>query len=341
MTGRLVAFVFLFLATTAAQIRTDSTDVAQHVRVRIAFGDHAPCNSSTRVALIGAMGFALAEGSLSGECAAEFYDVPPGKYRVALSGPDTANADDGDVEVNSVISQDVEVRARHSQDAQMGSLTKSAAFVSAADLAVPANAAKEFEKANRLIAKQDWGKASERLMKGLAIYPKYAAGYNNLGAVYSHQGKNAQARDAFAKAIELDDRMAPAYVNLARLNFREKNYPSAESQLSKALSLAPAENADELILLAYAQVADGHWDGAIATRREGHGMQLKEHGFLHLAAANAFEQQGKIGDAIAELQTYVKEEPNGPQMEKVKDAISKLQQEIAAHDAGNSGLLHR
>jgi Flp pilus assembly protein TadD len=280
------------------------------------------------------MGFALAEGSLNGECTAEFYDVPPGKYRIALSGPDTANADDGDVEVNSVISQDVEVRARHPQDSQMGGGASGAAFVSVSDLAVPASAAKEFEKAARLIAKQDWQKASERLVKGLAIYPKYAPGYNNLGAVYSHQGKNSQARDALQKAIELDDRIAPAYVNLARIHFLEKDYPGAESLLSKALTLAPAANADELSLLAYAQVVDEHLDGVIATSRQGHGMRLKEHGFLHLAAANAFEQQGKIGDSIAELQMYVKEEPNGPQLEKVKDAISKLQQQIAARDSG-------
>lgn len=336
MTGRLVACVVLLLATAAAQMRTDSTEVARHVKVRIAFGDHAPCNSTTRVTLTGEMGFALAEGSLSGECTAEFYDVPPGKYRVSLSGPDTANADDGDVEVNSVISQDVEVRARHSQDGQTGSWTKSAAFVSVSDLAVPAEAAKEFDKANRLIGKQDWGKASERLMKGLAMYPKYAAGYNNLGAVYSHQGKNAQAREALNKAIALDDRMAPAYVNLARLNFLEKDFSGAEALLDKALTLAPAANADELSLLAFAQLTDKHLDEAIATSQEGHGMRLKEHGFLHLAAANAFEQQGKIGDSLAELQMYVQEEPNGPQMKRVKDAISKLQQQLAKRDSGSA-----
>jgi tetratricopeptide (TPR) repeat protein len=335
MTNRIVVCVVLLLATAAAQMRTDSTDVARHVRVRIAFGDHAPCDSSTRVALIGGMGFALAEGTLSGECTAEFYDVPSGRYRVTVSGPNTANADDGDVEVSSAISQDVEVRARHSKDGQIVSWAN-AGFVSVRDLAVPRDAAKEFEKANRFIAKQDWEKASERLLKGLAIYPKYATGYNNLGAVYFHQKKNSQAREALQKAIELDDRMAPAYVNLARVNFLEKDFPAAESLLSKALSLAPATSTDELVLLSFAQVVDEHLDGAIATSRQGHGMQLKEHGFLHLAASNAFERQGKIGDALAELQMYVKEEPNGPQMEKVKDAISKLQQQIAKRDSDSA-----
>ena len=277
------------------------------------------------------MGFALAEGSVNGECIVEFFDVPAGRYRVRVSGADATNADEGDVEVNSVISQELEVRVRHTEESAPSSWAARASFVSVTELGVPSNAAKEFERANRLIAKQDWAKATERLQKGLAIFPKYAAGYNNLGAVYSHQGNSAQAREALQQAIALDDRLAPAYVNLARLSFLEKDYSSAESLLTRAMSLAPVENANELFLLAYAQLTDRHLDQALQTSRQGHTAKLDHHAYLHLVAANAFEQQSKIADSMSELKLYLGEEPNGPQAEKVRSAIATLQAHLAAH----------
>jgi len=275
------------------------------------------------------MGFALAEGSVNGECIAEFFDVPAGRYRVTVNGRDATNADDGNVEVNSAASQDLEVRARHTQS-DMSQWARNAAFVSVGDLGVPSNAAKEFEKANRLIARQDWSKATERLDKGLALYPKYAAGYNNLGAVYSRMGKNAEAREVLQKAIALDDRLAPAYVNLGRLCFLEKDYAGAENFLTKAQRLAPAANADELLLLAYAQLTDQHLEQALATARQGHLSQFNQHAFLHLVAARAYELQHKIADSVGELETYLREEPNGVQADKVKQALATFQAQTAA-----------
>jgi tetratricopeptide (TPR) repeat protein len=275
------------------------------------------------------MGFAMAEGSVNGECTAEFFDVPSGRYRVTVRGTDTANADEGDVEVNSAITQELEVRARHTEESDPNRLAAHTTFISVTELGVPSNAAKEFEKANRLIAKQDWAKATGRLHKGLAIYPKYAAGYNNLGAAYSYLGNNAQAREALQQAITLDDRLAPAYVNLGRLSFLEKDYSSAESLLTKAVNMAPAENADELFLLAYAQLTDHHLDQALQTSRRGHAAKLNHHAHLHLVAANAYEQQNKIPASLSELQMYLSEEPNSPRAEKVRSAIATLQAQIA------------
>jgi tetratricopeptide (TPR) repeat protein len=276
------------------------------------------------------MGFAMAEGSVNGECTAEFLDVPSGRYRVTVRGTDTANADEGDVEVRSAVAQDLEVRAKHTESSDPGSWAAHAAFISVKDLGVPSSAAKEFEKASRLIAKQDWVKATERLQKGLALYPNYATGYNNLGAVYSHLGDNAQAREALQQAITLDDHLAPAYVNLGHLSFLEKDYSSAESLLTKAVNIAPAENADELFLLAYAQLTDQHLDQAIQTSRQGHEAKLDHHAYLHLVAANAYEQQNNVAQSISELQAYLSEEPNSPRGEKVRSAIATLQAQVAA-----------
>jgi len=202
--------------------------------------------------------------------------------------------------------------------------TPAASFISAADLRMPSQAAKQFEKADHLIAKQEWTKATERLRKGLAIYPGSAAAYNNLGAVYSHLGYHSEAREALQQAIALDDRLAPAYVNLGRLDFVEKDFSDAESLLSKAISLAPAQNADELFLLAYAQVADHHLDEALRTSQQAHVDKLNGHAFLHLLAANAYEQESRINECVAELQSYLSEEPSGSSAEKVKWALATL-----------------
>jgi len=324
MTGRLIALVSLLVATACAQIENGSPEIVRRVRVRVAFSDHAPCDSSTRVVLNGATGFALAEGSVNAECVAEFFDVPSGRYRITVRGADATNADGGEVEVNPVVNQDLEVRARHAEKPGPIYWVPAASFISAADLGIPSTAAREFEKANRLMAKQEWAKATERLHKGLAIYPRYAAAYNNLGALYSHMGDNTEAREALQKAIALDDRLAAAYVNLGRLSFLEKDFPTAESLLAKAINLAPAQNADELFLLADAQLTDHHLDEALQTSRQGHAEKLDHHASLHLLAANAYEQQNRIHECISELQFYLDEEPSGFSAEKVRQALATL-----------------
>lgn len=203
------------------------------------------------------------------------------------------------------------------------------ALISVANLGMPSNAAKEFEKADRLIAKREWAKARERLRKGLAIYPGNAAAYNNLGALYSYLGSDREAREALQKAIAIDDRLAPAYVNLGRLSFIENDFPGAESLLSKAVSLASPQSAAELLLLGYAQLNDHHLGEAIQTSRQGHAAKLDQHASLHLLAANAYEQQNRISDCIAELQLYLGEEPNGSSAEKVRRALATLQMRVS------------
>lgn len=331
MTVRLIAVALSLVGAAFAQLESGSLEVARRVRIRIAFEDHGSCNPSTRLVLTGSMGFALAEGSVSGECAADFFDVPPGRYHVTLKGGDAQNADEGEIEIQSTISQDLQISARHTQASDPIHMAGVSSVISITDLRVPAAAAKEFAKASRLIESQSWEKASDHMRKGLATYPTYAAGYNNLGAVYVRLGNIPQAREAFQKAVGLDDRLVAPYVNLARLSFMEKDYPEAESFLQKAIGLAPADNVDELVLLAYAELFDKHLNDAIRTSQQGHALRFKQHVVLHLVAASAFEQQGRVADSIQELQMYVSEEPNGPQTERVKTAMATLQTQIAAH----------
>jgi tetratricopeptide (TPR) repeat protein len=327
MTGRLAVLLFLLLGDAFAQFSTGSVAMTGRVRVQIWFADHAACDPSTFVALIANDGFTFADNAVDGHCVAEFFDVRAGNYHVKVTGADVASADNVDFTLSPGMTQDLEVRARHTAGFEAQGLA-AAAFVSVSDLSVPATARKEFEKANHLISKQDWVKAKERLGKAIAVYPLYAAAYNNLGAVYTHMGEIGQAREALQKAVSLDGHMALAYVNLGRVSFTTKDFPEVETFIEKAMSLA-APDAEQLKLLAYAQLADHHLDQVIETSRQAHRSQLRHHAFLHVLAAKASELESKSDDSIAELQEYLMEEPTGPRAEKIRNVLAAFKAQTA------------
>ncbi len=49
-----------------------------------------------------------------------------------------------------------------------------------------------------------WNEAAYRWEKAVELDPEYAAAWNNLGIAYEHQGKFAQARNAYEKALKID-----------------------------------------------------------------------------------------------------------------------------------------
>jgi Tfp pilus assembly protein PilF len=329
----MLLLLFLLMGTGAAQIDGPFADMGRRVRVRVVFAKPAACDSSIRVVLTRNMGLGVEQGSINSDCVAEFSDVPAGRYRVSVMGRGVANADDGEIEISPVIAQEVEIRALRTGGFDPLQGGAASAFVSVSDLGVPSGAAKDFEKAGRLIAKQNWTKAADELHKAVAAYPAYAAAYNNLGVVYSRMGNSAQARAALQKAISINDHLASAYVNLSRISIKSDDFPGAESLLSKAASLGPAD-AVTFSLLAYAQLMDQHLDQALDTCRQAHAAQPGQHVFLHLVAAHAYELKGNTAASIAELQTYLHEDPASPQVDEVRKALATLQAQAASTETG-------
>jgi tetratricopeptide (TPR) repeat protein len=321
---RFVVPLVLLVGTALAQFNSGSAALVGHVRVQVLFTDNAHCDPATRVELSGMTGMTVDESTVNAQCVAEFFAVPAGNYQLTVTGAEVASADSVDFSLSSGMTHEVEVHARRTGAADAIPSYATSAFVSVRELSVPPAAEKEFEKANRLIVKRDWVKATGRLRRAIAIYPQYAAAYNNLGAVYARMGQIPPACEALKKAIALDEHMAMAYVNLGRVSFTAREFPAVEAFVGKALSLA-APDADELTLLAFAQVADQHLDQAIETSRQAHRSQLNNHAYLHVVAAKANELQGKDDAAVAELQQYLSEEPTGKRSERVRAMLAKFQ----------------
>jgi tetratricopeptide (TPR) repeat protein len=324
MNLRGVAVLLLLAGSASAQAVAGST--IRHVRVRVALPD-GDCDHPVQVKLTGINGFS-AESHTNYHCEVEFESVPPGTYQVSVSGQNFATSDASLTVSNA--SADLEMRMpRVNNPGHVEGTT--APIVSAADLAVPSKAQKKLAKAQWFSDRHDYNKSIQTLKEAIAMYPAYAAAYNNLGVAYARLGDRDKEREALQKAIGINDHFAPAHANLARMDMAASDFTGAEAEFSNA-SLYDPMDAMTLSLLTYAEFMNHHFDRAIATSRRAHALAAP-HAYVHQVAAQIYEQMSDAVDAIAELEQFLKENPTGERAEMVRKELARVQA-IAAPTVG-------
>jgi tetratricopeptide (TPR) repeat protein len=327
----LTAFlIFLVLvAKTNAQIsRGGDSSQTGNVRVRVVYSNERAAGRQLRVRLMnGAGSETVADYFTTDNGTVEFNGVPLGDYHIVVSGDGIEEADSGEFEVDRrKMSQSIfitvhSVNASNANQSGVGSQT-----VAALDLSIPDDARKELDKATKAMADQDWTSAQQRLSHAIELYPQYALAYSNLGLVYAHLKDSAHEREALEKALQLDDHMVPASVNLAKMCFREGNSVKAESLLEGAVRADPS-NAEALALLAQAQLLNKQYDAAIISAHSVHSLPHLNFAVVHYIAARALERENRPQDAIVELQVFLKEEPTGARAEQVRKEISQIEKQ--------------
>ncbi len=306
---------------------------AGNLKVEIAFQDGRPCNIALHVQLMSSAGLSVAAETYSSEHGeAELYNVDPGTYHLVVSGQGIETADSGVFEIDPrKHSQSVYITVTRTPNENEKAGVGGAPTVSAADLHIPENAAKEFDKATPLMAQREWKKAIDHLNRAVTIYPQYAAAWNNLGAAYARLGDAAHEREALEKAVSLNDHFAAAFVNLAKLAIADRDLPRAEGLLDKAVSSDPT-NGQTLILLANVELLQTHYDAAIANCSKVHSLGVDKHALVHYIAARALEHENRLLEAVTEFQTFLKEEPDGERANAVRSEVFSLQAHLRAQE---------
>lgn len=296
------------------------------VRVHVEYPNNHAAGMHLRVQLMSGSGSTpVAENFTTDQGTAEFTRVPVGDYHVVVSGGGIETVDSGSFEVDRrKLSQSLFVTVHSSNESDSKRVTTGFPSVAAVDLSVPDAARKEFDKATKAIADQNWTKALELLNRAIALYPRYAPAYNNLGVVYGHMNDGAHEREALEKAISVNDHFAPAYVNLAKLCLKEQNATQAEALLEDVDRLEPA-NAETMTLLAEAQLLNKHYDAAVASAHSVHAVPHQKLAVVHYIAARALEHENRLPEALAELQLFLKEEPDGERANHVREEIAQIQ----------------
>jgi tetratricopeptide (TPR) repeat protein len=199
--------------------------------------------------------------------------------------------------------------------------------VSAADLAVPDNAKKEFEAAQRALDAKNFDSGIAHLKKATELYPNFPQAFATMGAAYLEQKKYKEAQGALEKAVQLDPKAAGAYIELGATLNQLKDYPGAVTALTKGLDLnadVPAGNYE----LAKAYMAQQQWQNAEPALRKVIAAQ-PDMASAHVMLGNVLLKKGDGPGALNEFQTYLKLDPNGPMAPGVREVIPKIEAALA------------
>ena len=199
--------------------------------------------------------------------------------------------------------------------------------VSAADLAVPDNAKKEFGAAQKALDAKDFDSGIAHLKKATELYPNFPQAYATMGAAYLEQKKYKEAQEALEKAVQLDPKAAGAYIELGATLNQLKDYPGAVTALTKGLDLnadVPAGNYE----LAKAYMAQQQWQNAEPALRKVIAAQ-PDMASAHVMLGNILLKKGDGPGALNEFQTYLKLDPNGPMAPGVREVIPKIEAALA------------
>jgi tetratricopeptide (TPR) repeat protein len=334
---RLAFLLLLLLCSPVSQV------VAQHggggnLHVYVTFPDDRAPSEQLKVELIsGASGVQLMQTYTNDRGGAQFFNVPTGTYQLSVSGQNIEPTTSDMVEVDPRKgTQSVYVRVKAvAKDGEANATNAGGPTVSANGLKVPEEASKEFDKATKLIAKQQWQKAIDQLNKALAVYPAYAEAYTNLGVVYARLGQPEKEREALQKAIAANDHFAPAFVNLARLEVKDHNFAAAEADLTKATTADPVD-AQSLTLLAQVQLLDHHYEDAIASAGKVHALPHVSYALVHYVAARACERLHRLSAALSEFKLFLTEEPPGERATAARLEMAAVEKQLQSAGTGRN-----
>jgi tetratricopeptide (TPR) repeat protein len=116
--------------------------------------------------------------------------------------------------------------------------------ISATTAQAPGPARKALEKAQAQQKQGKWDDAQKSLEKAVALYPKFAVAWFELGSVQLQRNDPPAARHSFEQSIAADSKYVNPFLGLAQLALRERNWKELAEVSDKLLVLNPVSFPD-------------------------------------------------------------------------------------------------
>lgn len=197
---------------------------------------------------------------------------------------------------------------------------------------VPDEARKKYEKA---VVDLDDKKTEEGivgLQAALKIFPDYYSALERLGRVYIINQKYIEAKEAFSKAVAINDRGFFSWYGLSFANYALKSSNEAVEAAEKAVALN-GNSVDALLLLGISQRQAQRFESSEKTLKQAVKISNKTsqktpdiHWNLALLYAHNLK---RYKDAADQLELYLKAAPAVPNAENIRKLIKHYREKAA------------
>jgi len=203
-------------------------------------------------------------------------------------------------------------------------------MVSLTALKAPEEAKKAYGKGVVAMTNEKWAAAQKQFERAVGIYPAYAAAWSDLGEVLHRQSQPEQARDAWQHALDADPQYIKPYLQLTRLDLEERRVEDAAALAERALAMNPVEFPAIYFYHAAATYTLKRYDAAEKSARRTIDLD-SHHQFprAELLLGSVLAAKGDRAGALEHLKKYVELSPKAPDVVRVNEAISQLENNSA------------
>lgn len=252
-----------------------------------------------------------------------FSGLNAGTYQLIAEGDGetsettTVTCDIGGFRGSQTITQDIQMRAK------AGASTPPAAAIAAEEIdpEVPDAAKEKYRQGLKSAADNKPEQAVKLFAEAVESYSRFYAANLALAEQLSKLQRYDEALTAYRRAGELKPDRAEPYVGIGVTLVSAKHYDEGIKMLRGVVAVDKDLPAPYLSL-GYAEMMTGDYKSA-----EEHllrSLELARPALARVYLANVYEQTGEFAKAVAQLESYLKENPRSPQSDAVRDAIEKL-----------------
>lgn len=211
--------------------------------------------------------------------------------------------------------------------------------ISATTAQAPAAAKKALEKSREQQSKGKWDEAQTLLEKAVALDPKFAVAWYELGRVQLQKNDPAAARHSFQQSVTADPKYINPYHGLVQIAQRERNWPELTEASENLLALNPVSFPDAWFYNAISHYGQGNLVAAEKSARRG--LQIDgEHRVpkLEYLLGVVLLEERNYDEANQHIQAFLN---HATQTSDVAEAHKKLDEIARLSTAANLALAEK
>jgi tetratricopeptide (TPR) repeat protein len=221
-----------------------------------------------------------------------------------------------------------------SDDGRLGTmilhpLSRSGALtISVTTAAAPGAAKKAYDKGMEAASKEKWDAAESELTKAVAIYPKFAIAWYQLGQVHQKRNNLADAIKAWDEARKQDPKYVKPYESLSAIADQNQDWAAAERYSREWLALDPDDFAAAYLINAIANARLNRVDAAELAARNGLRIDKDRRvPRLSYVLGLILIQKQQYAESAKYLRAYLELAPNARDAAVVREQVARIEQQ--------------